>query len=247
MLLAACLDVCTHYVSLFKDFYSSYLSAFLDTSAFVQICDDLWYGIYFHYTWLQANFFPSTSNHSPLVQKSTVRLHKHTALPDLNAVVINANGSSAFLFTQKYPLYLLESILHLLTVMASHKTFDDLHARLSMYYLSHGLQKYVSLLSKGVNKTLSGNWFIQSEVAFVMRFIMENRSTLNKDELQKAAFNASVLLTENNASVLVELFSRIIFDISMYRQTNSITQADMLLWRENYQIQMTADIRRQVW
>lgn len=189
----------------------------------------------------------STSNQSPLLQKSTVRLNKHAPLPDLNAVVMNAKGSSAFLFTQKYPMYLLESILHLLTVMASHRTFTDLLARLSMYYLDHGLQKYVSLLSKGANKNLSGNWFIQSEVVFVMRLIMENRTVLEKNEMQKAAFNVSVFLTENNVSVLVELFSRIIFDISMYPQTYGVTQADMLLWRDNYQIQMIFNIRRQVW
>lgn len=130
--------------------------------------------------------------------------------------------------------------------MASQRTFDDLVVRLSTHYLGHGLQKYVSLLSQSVNKALSGHWFIQTEVVFVMRLIMESRMVLDKDEFQKAAFNVSVFLTENNVSVLVELFSRIIFDISMYGQTNGVTQGDIQSWRDNYQIQMTVDIRRQV-
>lgn len=179
------------------------------------------------------------SKQSPLLRKMSLRTNQHQALPHLNSVVVSTSTQlPEFIITQKYSLCLLTSILNLLhtLVLGQHR---KLFAELFASFWTPDLAKYLDQLANGsINDTLRRNWFIRSEIAFLVDLLKNSeirQQRMDKITLQKIAYKVSTFLTEDQAEHVLFLFDSVVFDSSLYAQSIGQTQYVMQLWKRIYQ------------
>lgn len=209
LLLSTLLEVGAPYVTFasefFYDFIDDYLLKFLNSPHYKRLAENL----------------PATS---PLFRSGEDRCNIHKPLVNLGSIVRRHKKSApGLIFSQDYSIYLMQSLLLFINSfdnMNNARNYD-FHHKLCEIFFTEKIEKYLEGFSGDVNRALTTNWFLKTEITFAYN-LLNSRSMQFNPWLLKVAFNILNCLTQENLAKIFHIFKTFVF-MDRYYFANDIS------------------------
>ncbi|XP_031621767.1 uncharacterized protein LOC116339840 [Contarinia nasturtii] len=207
VLLATCLNA-IKIPDAFRDFLTPYLSNFLASSSYQNMCISL-------------------SKTSGLFSSYRFRQQDHKPLPHLNSIVYNTQNTPVFIVSDRPTIYFISSLVR----FYNNTKWPDKGS-----WLNDGILKYIEQFSHNTEFKLSFNWFLRHEILFVLDLLKSTlmQQKLDKSIQLQIAYKVLICLTELQINEVLHIFSQFIFNIDMYAQNMNLTVETMDKLKSTY-------------
>lgn len=220
LLLSTVLDVGGPFVSFaaeyFYDFIDDYLMKFLKSPYYQRMASEL-------------------CTATPLFHSGVDRCNIYKPLVNLGSIIRRHKKSAPTLvLSQEYSIYFMQSLLIFIDSFDNMNTARnyDYHHKLCDIFYSEDVEKYLEGFSIQVNRSLTTNWFLKTEIIFIYN-LLNSRSLQFNPWLLKVAFNLLNCLTQENLPKIFYIFKNFIFNDRYYFK-NEVKAEEFERWKYIY-------------
>lgn len=242
VLLATCLNA-IKIPDAFHDFLTPYLSNFLASPTYQNMCKSLSWVFKFFSASLYCynssqnniilvnantdNYFFFIRNTSGIFSSYRFRQQDHKPLPHLHSIVYNARNSPVFIVSDRPTVYFVSSLV---------RFYNNTKCPDKGAWLNDGIHKYIDNFARNTEFKLSLNWFLRHEILFVLDLLKSPiaQASFDKSQQLRVAYKILNCLTETQINDVLHIFSQLIFNIDMYPHNMGLTKETLIKLKSTY-------------